>query len=140
MNGARSMEAVIKSCRSSDERLFTPAHDYHEELYAYRICASISDRLTVSALGCRLGTTPVVVFNSIKAARDVFIGQGGSLIDKPVFYTFHSVLSSVASSIGTTPVRPPPTSRFSSAIYADPAPMASGARVPNGEGKPRRQQ
>lgn len=50
-----------------------------------------------------LGTTPVVVFNSMQAARDVFIGQGHSLIDKPVFYTFHSVLSSVASSIGTTP-------------------------------------
>lgn len=50
-----------------------------------------------------LGTTPVVVFNSMKAARDVFVGQGHSLIDKPVFYTFHSVLSSVASSIGTTP-------------------------------------
>jgi cytochrome P450 len=50
-----------------------------------------------------LGTTPVVVFSSMQAARDVFIGQGGSLIDKPVFYTFHSVLSSIASSIGTTP-------------------------------------
>lgn len=50
-----------------------------------------------------LGTMPIVVFNSMQAARDVFIGQGHSLIDKPVFYTFHSVLSSVASSIGTTP-------------------------------------
>lgn len=50
-----------------------------------------------------LGNMPVVVFNSMQAARDVFIGQGHSLIDKPVFYTFHSVLSSVASSIGTTP-------------------------------------
>ena len=49
-----------------------------------------------------LGTTPVVVFNSMQAARDVFIGQSASLLDKPVFYTFHSVLSSVASSIGTT--------------------------------------
>ncbi|KAK5170321.1 uncharacterized protein LTR77_004908 [Saxophila tyrrhenica] len=50
-----------------------------------------------------LGTMPVVVFSSMQAAREVFIGQGGSLIDKPKFYTFHSVLSSVASSIGTTP-------------------------------------
>ena len=50
-----------------------------------------------------LGTMPVVVFNSMQAARDVFIGQGGSLIDKPRLYTFHSVLSSIASSIGTTP-------------------------------------
>ena len=50
-----------------------------------------------------LGTMPVVVFDSMQAARDVFIGQGHSLIDKPRFYTFHSVLSSIASSIGTTP-------------------------------------
>lgn len=50
-----------------------------------------------------LGTMPVVIFDSMQAARDVFIGQGHSLIDKPIFYTFHSVLSSVASSIGTTP-------------------------------------
>ena len=49
-----------------------------------------------------LGNRPVVVFNSMQAARDVFIGQGSSLIDKPKLYTFHSVLSSVASSIGTT--------------------------------------
>ena len=50
-----------------------------------------------------LGTMPVVVFDSMQAAKDVFIGQGHSLIDKPRFYTFHSVLSSIASSIGTTP-------------------------------------
>ncbi|KAK3717675.1 hypothetical protein LTR37_005742 [Vermiconidia calcicola] len=49
-----------------------------------------------------LGTMPVVVFGSMQAARDVFIGQGSSLLDKPKLYTFHSVLSSVASSIGTT--------------------------------------
>ncbi|KAK1052114.1 hypothetical protein LTR74_016578 [Friedmanniomyces endolithicus] len=49
-----------------------------------------------------LGTRPVVVFNSMQAARDVFVGQGHALIDKPRLYTFHSVLSSVASSIGTT--------------------------------------
>lgn len=49
-----------------------------------------------------LGNRPVVVFDSMRAARDVFIGLGGSLIDKPKLYTFHSVLSSVASSIGTT--------------------------------------
>ena len=49
-----------------------------------------------------LGTRPVVVFNSMQAARDVFIGQGHALIDKPYLHTFHSVLSSVASSIGTT--------------------------------------
>ena len=49
-----------------------------------------------------LGTRPVVVFDSMQAAKDVFIGQGHSLIDKPWFYTFHGMLSSVASSIGTT--------------------------------------
>ncbi|KAF2096007.1 cytochrome P450 [Rhizodiscina lignyota] len=49
-----------------------------------------------------LGTRPVVIFDSMKAAREVFIGQGTALIDKPVFYTFHQMLSSVASSIGTT--------------------------------------
>lgn len=49
-----------------------------------------------------LGIQPVVIFNTMQSARDVFIGQGHSLIDKPRFYTFHSVLSTVASSIGTT--------------------------------------
>jgi 3-hydroxyphenylacetate 6-hydroxylase len=49
-----------------------------------------------------LGVRPVVVFNSMQAARDVFVGQGHSLIDKPKLHTFHSVLSSLASSIGTT--------------------------------------
>ena len=50
-----------------------------------------------------MGNAPVVVFKSMQAAKDVFIGQGGSLVDRPRFYTFHSVVSSVASSIGTTP-------------------------------------
>ena len=50
-----------------------------------------------------MGNMPVVVFTSMKAARDVFIGQGGALVDRPRFYTFHGVLSSVASTIGTTP-------------------------------------
>ncbi|KAH8812106.1 cytochrome P450 [Xylogone sp. PMI_703] len=50
-----------------------------------------------------MGNMPVVVFSSMRAARDVFIGQGGALVDRPRFYTFHGVLSSVASTIGTTP-------------------------------------
>ncbi|RFU24453.1 hypothetical protein B7463_g11887, partial [Scytalidium lignicola] len=50
-----------------------------------------------------MGNMPVVVFNSMRAAKDVFIGQGGALVDRPRFYTFHGVLSSVASTIGTTP-------------------------------------
>lgn len=69
-----------------------PAQTLHEWGKQYGGCYQIM-----------LGTMPVVVFNSMQAARDVFIGQGGSLIDKPRMYTFHGVLSSVASSIGTTP-------------------------------------
>ncbi|OQV02173.1 hypothetical protein CLAIMM_07412 [Cladophialophora immunda] len=48
------------------------------------------------------GNMPIVVFTSMQAAKDVFVGQGGALLDRPRFYTFHSVLSSVASTIGTT--------------------------------------
>lgn len=50
-----------------------------------------------------MGNRPVVVFTSMQAARDVFVGQGGSLVDRPTNYTFHGVMSSVASTIGTTP-------------------------------------
>jgi 3-hydroxyphenylacetate 6-hydroxylase len=50
-----------------------------------------------------LGNMPIVVFTTMQAAKDVFVGQGGALVDRPRFYTFHSVLSSVASTIGTTP-------------------------------------
>lgn len=49
-----------------------------------------------------MGNMPVVVFTSMQAAKDVFVGQAGSLVDRPKFYTFHGVLSSVASTIGTT--------------------------------------
>lgn len=49
-----------------------------------------------------MGNMPVIVFTSMQAAKDVFVGQGGSLVDRPRFYTFHGVLSSVASTIGTT--------------------------------------
>lgn len=48
-----------------------------------------------------MGDMPVVIVNSMQAARDIFIGQGHPTVDRPQFYTFHSVLSSVASSIGT---------------------------------------
>ena len=50
-----------------------------------------------------IGNEPVVVFNSIDAAKDVFIGQGGALVDRPQFYTFHKVLSTTAASFGTLP-------------------------------------
>lgn len=48
-----------------------------------------------------LGNLPVVVVNSMGAAREIFLGQGHATLDRPRLYTFHSVLSSVASSIGT---------------------------------------
>lgn len=48
-----------------------------------------------------MGDMPVIIVNSMQAARDIFIGQGHSTLDRPRLYTFHSVLSSVASSIGT---------------------------------------
>lgn len=50
-----------------------------------------------------MGNMPVVVFTSMQAAKEVFIGQGGALVDRPRFYTFHGVLTTVASTIGTTP-------------------------------------
>lgn len=49
------------------------------------------------------GNMPIVVFTSMQAAKDVFVGQGGALVDRPRFYTFHSMLSRFASTIGTTP-------------------------------------
>lgn len=48
-----------------------------------------------------LGNMPVVVLNSMQACRDIFLGQGHATLDRPRLYTFHGVLSSVASSIGT---------------------------------------
>jgi 3-hydroxyphenylacetate 6-hydroxylase len=53
-----------------------------------------------------IGNEPIVVFNSMEAANDVFIGQGGSLVDRPQFYTFHKVLSKTAASFGTLPWYP----------------------------------
>lgn len=50
-----------------------------------------------------MGNMPVVVFNSMQAAKDVFVTQGSALVDRPKFYTFHGVLSSRAASIGMTP-------------------------------------
>ncbi len=50
-----------------------------------------------------IGNEPVVVFNSMDAAKDVFIGQGGALVDRPQFYTFHKVLSTTTASFGTLP-------------------------------------
>ena len=50
-----------------------------------------------------IGNEPVVVFSSMAAAKDVFIGQGGALVDRPQFYTFHKVLSTTTASFGTLP-------------------------------------
>lgn len=48
-----------------------------------------------------MGNMPVVIVGSMQAARDIFIGQGHATLDRPKFYTFHQVLSSAGSSIGT---------------------------------------
>ena len=50
-----------------------------------------------------LGKMPVVIFNSMQPVKDVFISQGGALVDRPEFHTFHGVLSTKAASIGNTP-------------------------------------
>ncbi len=50
-----------------------------------------------------MGNMPVVVFNSIQAAKDVFIGQGAALVDRPQFYTMHTAATTLTSSIGGSP-------------------------------------
>ena len=51
-----------------------------------------------------LGNVPVVIVNSSKAANDIFLSQGNALSSRPMFYTFHKVLSSTAGfTIGTSP-------------------------------------
>ncbi|OLL26238.1 3-hydroxyphenylacetate 6-hydroxylase [Neolecta irregularis DAH-3] len=47
----------------------------------------------------QLGNVPVIIVSSVKAAREIFIGQGSALISRPMFYTFHKV----PFSIGTSP-------------------------------------
>ncbi|KAF2240058.1 putative cytochrome P450 phenylacetate hydroxylase [Viridothelium virens] len=52
----------------------------------------------------QLGNVPVLVVNSAAAARTIFGGQSAALASRPVFYTFHKVLSNTAgTTIGTSP-------------------------------------
>lgn len=53
----------------------------------------------------RLGDRDVVVINSPRAAKELFIEQGSAYISRPWYYTFHNVLSGGGSSaftIGTS--------------------------------------
>jgi len=51
-----------------------------------------------------LGNEPVVVVNTVKAVHETFLAQGNAMSSRPMFYTFHKVLSSTAGfTIGTSP-------------------------------------
>jgi len=52
----------------------------------------------------QLGNEPVVVVNSAEAARKIFGSNSQALSSRPVFWTFHKVLSNTAgTTIGTSP-------------------------------------
>ncbi|OAK93503.1 cytochrome P450 [Phaeosphaeriaceae sp. SRC1lsM3a] len=52
----------------------------------------------------QLGNEPVVVVNTADAARKIFGGNSQALSSRPVFWTFHKVLSNTAgTTIGTSP-------------------------------------
>ncbi|KAI9694154.1 MAG: hypothetical protein M1822_003425 [Bathelium mastoideum] len=52
----------------------------------------------------QLGNVPVLVVNRARAARDLFGAHSQALASRPVFYTFHRVLSNTAgTTIGTSP-------------------------------------
>ncbi|KAJ4422965.1 hypothetical protein N0V82_002359 [Gnomoniopsis sp. IMI 355080] len=52
----------------------------------------------------QMGNVPVVVVNSAKATRALWVGQSQALSSRPVTYTFHKVASSTAGlTIGTSP-------------------------------------
>lgn len=52
----------------------------------------------------QLGNEPVIVVNSADAARKIFGGNSQALSSRPVFWTFHKVLSNTAgTTIGTSP-------------------------------------
>ena len=52
----------------------------------------------------QLGNEPVVVVNSAAAARQIFGANSQALSSRPVFWTFHKVLSNTAgTTIGTSP-------------------------------------
>lgn len=52
----------------------------------------------------QLGNEPVIVVNSAESARKIFGGNSQALSSRPVFWTFHKVLSNTAgTTIGTSP-------------------------------------
>lgn len=51
----------------------------------------------------RLGTLPVVVVNTVEAAKKLLVDQGQLYLDRPVFYTFKNVSSTAGFTIGTSP-------------------------------------
>ncbi|KAI8942313.1 hypothetical protein NX059_000392 [Plenodomus lindquistii] len=52
----------------------------------------------------QLGNEPVIVVNSAESARKIFGGNNQALSSRPVFWTFHKVLSNTAgTTIGTSP-------------------------------------
>ncbi|ROW05819.1 hypothetical protein VMCG_05131 [Cytospora schulzeri] len=52
----------------------------------------------------QMGSVPVVVVNSAKAAKQLWVGQSQALSSRPVTYTFHKVAATTAGlTIGTSP-------------------------------------
>lgn len=52
----------------------------------------------------QMGNVPVVVVNSAKAAKALWVGQSQALSSRPITYTFHKVASTTAGlTIGTSP-------------------------------------
>ncbi|POS71069.1 3-hydroxyphenylacetate 6-hydroxylase [Diaporthe helianthi] len=52
----------------------------------------------------QLGNVPVIVVNSAKATKHLWVGQGQALSSRPVTHTFHKVASTTAGlTIGTSP-------------------------------------
>ncbi|KAB8342700.1 hypothetical protein FH972_022300 [Carpinus fangiana] len=52
----------------------------------------------------QLGVVPVIVVNTAAAAKEIFGNHSQALSSRPVFYTFHKVLSNTAgTTIGTSP-------------------------------------
>ncbi|RFU33856.1 hypothetical protein B7463_g2489, partial [Scytalidium lignicola] len=50
-----------------------------------------------------LGNVPIIVVNSAEAAKGLFGQHSSALSSRPEFYTFHKVLTGVATTVGTTP-------------------------------------
>ncbi|KAF2143917.1 uncharacterized protein K452DRAFT_247434 [Aplosporella prunicola CBS 121167] len=77
-------------------------------LYQIRVNAAEQYRLWSQRYGAvyqiQLGNIPVIVVNSAAAARDIFGKNSQALSSRPVFHTFHKVLSNTAgTTIGTSP-------------------------------------